>query len=243
MTETTRPAIPATFGSAEWVSDGNPIFSLTGLTHYAKIPAEADNAHRVPLVILAHGWGGNEAAMWIFARLVPQGVAIVTPRAPLTLPTGDGYFWFNYNPGNGRASSDTFTTAVKTLRQFVRAMPDVYPIDPEKVVLAGFSQGAMASNALVLTHPDAVCGVASLAGAVPPLPETLSPQKLPDGFPVFIAHGTEDRLVPVDAARAALDTFSRLGAKVTYGEYPVGHKMNSAAMKALRAWFAQVLSP
>ncbi len=242
MTESTRPAIPATFGSAEWVGEGNPVFHITGLTHYARIPAEASGARRVPLVILAHGWGGNEASMWIFARLVPAGVAVVTPRAPLTLPAGDGYFWCKYFPDDQRVDAPSMVAAVKTLRHFVRTMPDVYPIDPEKIVLAGFSQGAMTGNVLALTEPEPVRGVASLAGAVPPLPPELFPAPSLNGLPVFIAHGTEDRLVPVSAAREAHDLFARLGADVTYGEYPVGHKMNSSAMNALRAWFAQVLS-
>ncbi|RME46323.1 MAG: hypothetical protein D6796_09180 [Caldilineae bacterium] len=121
-------------------------------------------------------------------------------------------------------------------------MPALYPLDPSRLVLVGFSQGAMVGNALALTRPGLLCGVASLAGAIPPLPPEASPSFLPVEFPVFIAHGVRDETVPLRAARQTREAFRRLGARVTYGEYSVGHKMNTPAMNDLRAWLAEVLS-
>jgi phospholipase/carboxylesterase len=62
-------------------------------------------------------------------------------------------------------------------------------------------------------------------------------------LPVFIAHGTQDETVPVAAARQAREVYTRLGAQVTYGEYPTGHKLTTQAMADLKQWLAQVIGP
>ena len=241
MTENAQPKLPISVRSAEWAGPDSIATEVSGLIHYIRLPENADTARRVPLVVLSHGWAGDETAMWVFARLVPPGAAIVTPRAPRSLPHYGGYFWFDYNPYHRTADPESLTEAVSALRRFVQAMPELYPIDPERVVLAGFSQGAMVSNALALTQPQLMCGVASLAGAAVALPPSLPPADSLAGLPVFIAHGTQDEMVPPMAARETRDWFARLGATVTYGEYSTGHKMNSAAMRDLQHWFSQVI--
>ena len=97
-------------------------------------------------------------------------------------------------------------------------------------------------NAFVVAHPDKVLGVASLVGAMPPVPEGVGHSNLLAGLPVFIAHGIRDDTIPVRAAQLTRDAYTELGADVTYGEYPVAHKMNSQAMKDLKAWVGKLFS-
>ena len=241
MTENAQPKLPVSVRSAQWAGPDSIATEVSGLIHYVRLPENATADRRVPLVVLSHGWAGDETAMWVFARLVPPGTAIVAPRAPRELPHYGGYFWFDYNPYQRTAEPQSLAEAVSTLRRFVQAMPELYPVDPRRVVLVGFSQGAMVSNALAMTHPQLMRGVASLAGAAVSLPPSLPPVDSLAGFPVFIAHGTEDEMVPPAAARETRDWFARLGANVTYGEYPIGHKMNSAAMRDLQHWLSQVI--
>ncbi len=241
MTESTQPKLPVSVRSAEWAGPDSIATELSGLIHYVRLPKNAEMTRRVPLVILSHGWAGDETAMWIFARLIPSGTAIVAPRAPRELPHYGGYFWFDYNPYQRTAEPESLTEAVTALRRFVQSMPELYPVDPQRVVLVGFSQGAMVGNALAMTQPQLIHGVASLAGATVNLPPSLPPVDSLAGLPVFIAHGTKDEMVPLAAAQEARDWFVRLGANVTYGEYSTGHKMNSAAMRDLQQWFAQVI--
>jgi len=176
--------------------------------------------------------------MWIFARLVPPGAAIVTPRAPIDLASG-GAVWFHHNDSDYQPDTASLDEAVSRLEHFLACLPRLYPIDPARIALIGFSQGAMVVNILVLTRPGRVIGVASLAGAAPALP--LVSGGLGE-LPVFVAHGNRDHLAPVSAARRARETYTRLGADVAYGEYSVGHKMSSQAMKDLQAWLAGVIA-
>ncbi len=213
------------------------------LSHRIRIPDAASSENRVPVVVMSHGWGGNEDAMWIFSRLVPQSAAVVTPRAPLDVPGTDGKraYWFDYVPAIRGAEPHSFAKAVSMLKQFILCLPDFYPIDSAKVFLAGFSQGAMVSNALAMSEPQMVRGVASLAGAALPLPDALPRVSALARLPVFIAHGTQDQMVPLISARETKAQYEQLGADVTYGEYPVAHKMSSDAMKDLQVWFETIL--
>lgn len=243
MSEREKPPIPVSAGVVNWHGTDDEACSVSGLAHYVRVPDTASDDNRVPVVVMSHGWGGNEGAMWVFARLLPKNVAVVTPRAPLDVPGTDGKraYWFEYLPAIQGTEPHSFSKAVRMLRQFVSCLPNFYPVDSSKIILAGFSQGAMVSNALAMSEPQMVRGVASLAGAALPLPDGLSQPPAMPKFSVFIAHGTEDRMVSPEAAREARAKYEQLGATVTYGEYPVAHKMSSDAMKDLRAWFEAIL--
>jgi phospholipase/carboxylesterase len=175
--------------------------------------------------------------MWIFKQTLPAGVAAITLRAPLEL-AGGGFVWFKGT--NLRPGPDALDSALNKLEHFLTALPRVYPVDPTRMILMGFSQGAFMGNAFVLTHPYDAIGVVSLAGAMPQLPEIEYHANLLAGMPVFIAHGIRDEAIPVSAARQTRDTYSELGADVTYGEYPVAHKMNPQAMTDLKVWLARL---
>jgi phospholipase/carboxylesterase len=110
------------------------------------------------------------------------------------------------------------------------------------LILMGFSQGAMMSNALALTHPDRIKGVVSLAGGVLQAPDLLQSSISLAGLPVLIAHGTRDETVPLSAAQQTREIYTRLGATVTYKEYDTAHKLSSQGMKDLKQWLAEHLS-
>jgi phospholipase/carboxylesterase len=180
-----------------------------------------------------HGWQGDERVMGIFERTVPSGVAIVSPRAPLEVEAGS-YGWFRVEGGE-----PFFWDALAALETFVRGLPLAYPIDPRRVLLMGFSQGAGMSFGLLCQAPDLIMGVAGLAGFLPePAARQLSPGRLA-GKPVFLAHGTLDEKVPVALARSARQALAGAGAVVQYHEYlDVAHKMNAQGVRDLTRWMA-----
>jgi phospholipase/carboxylesterase len=62
-----------------------------------------------------------------------------------------------------------------------------------------------------------------------------------DGWPVAIAHGTLDPIIPVDWGRAARDLMAASGADVAYHESPLGHTIDPRIIPALRGFVAHAL--
>jgi phospholipase/carboxylesterase len=211
---------------------------MTTLIHRIHLPSEANPARRVAAVVMLHGWRGDENVMWLFKQTIPLQVAIVAPRAPLAVEAG-GYSWFLRNGAELQPTPPaSLLDGLAQLDQFLKQLPERYPIDPTRLVLLGFSQGASMGNSLVLSQPKRVMAVASLSGL---LPDIIIANQAPQlaGLPVFIAHGLRDEIVPLAAARQTREIYIRLGAQVTYGEYPTGHKMNVQGMADLKKWLAQ----
>jgi phospholipase/carboxylesterase len=110
--------------------------------------------------------------------------------------------------------------------------------DFNRVHLVGFSQGAALVYTYTLLQADHIASFAGLSGFLPGGAELQPLNNGLRGKPAFIAHGDQDDLVPVDRARKAVELFQKAGAKVTYCEDEVGHKLSANCFKGLEAFFA-----
>lgn len=188
-----------------------------------------------PAIVMVHGWLGNENVMWAFEQTLPPRAAVFSPRAPYAVE--GGYGWYRE-----RDDAESFQHGLAALREFIERLPQAQPVEAADVVLMGFSQGAAMCASLLLAQPELARGVALLAGFVPKeaLPWA-TPERLL-GKRAFIAHGLKDETVSVEEARRAREALARAGADVTYGEYPIGHKLNAQGMRDLKQWLAETIA-
>jgi len=236
-----KPDLPKNAGPVEWIGPNHSFFNLSGLIHCVRLPKETILNNPAPVVVMLHGWGGDECAMWLFKRVVPAMAAIITPRAPIELEHGS-FIWFDYLDSGRQPDSESLHGSLTKLEHFITALPDVYPIDPDRLVLLGFSQGAAISNSLVLTQSrQNIAGLVSLSSFTPDLPELTDQADSLNGLPVFITHGVRDEIIPVERAQTTRDLYTRLGADVTYREYSTGHKVHTDGLKALGQWLRDIL--
>ena len=54
----------------------------------------------------------------------------------------------------------------------------------------------------------------------------------------FVAHGTQDNLVPVERARESIELLEQAGAQVTFCEAEVGHKVSADCLRGLESFFS-----
>ena len=110
-------------------------------------------------------------------------------------------------------------------------------------MLGGFSQGAVMSYALGLGRPPEKrpAALLPLSGFMPSVDGLELDVTGLDGFPVAIAHGTLDPVIPVDYSRAARDVLTAAGADVAYSEAPVGHTIDPGIIPALRDFVAAAI--
>jgi phospholipase/carboxylesterase len=216
---------------------GKPV--QASLQHLVFLPDSTGK--KSPTIIASHGRGADENDLVpLILALGLSEVILVTPRAPFAFPYG-GYAW--YNPGEeGVPDSETFRTSLKLFQQFVAEVKTGYPVDPERLLLLGFSQGTVISYATVLLDPSSFRGLAALSGYVPERSGLrLDTSKLAD-FPVFISHGRNDPMIPVQLGRDSAALLERAGADVTYREYSMGHQVTEDTMHDLKEWLHKRLT-
>jgi phospholipase/carboxylesterase len=188
-----------------------------------------------PIFLLLHGWTGDETSMWIFASRLPEKAILIAPRA--LYPTQpSGYSWVVNQEERWPTVAD-FQPALERLDEILtqRWFPAA---DFSRLHLVGFSQGAALSFAFLLTQPERITSVAGLSGFLPEGAQVIAQRQPVIGKRLFLAHGTQDRLVPVDRARQAVDTLETAGAQVVYCEDDVGHKLSASCFRGLEAFFS-----
>ena len=191
------------------------------------------------LLLMLHGFTGDENSMWVFARDLPSHYWIVAPRAPhVTEPSG--YSWRPLHAGTyGRPSLEQLRPAAEALIRLVDAYQLSARIDARIFDLMGFSQGAAMSNLLAFLYPERIRKTGILAGFVPSGLDKLVAQRPLTGKPFFVAHGTKDETVPVERARASIEILEQAGAQVTYCEDEVGHKVSLTCLRALKDFLGE----
>ncbi len=184
-------------------------------------------------LVLFHGRGADEHDLFpLLDALDPERRLLgVTPRGPLALPPG-GAHWYRLG-GIPTPDPATFLPTFAQASAFLDALP--VPID--RIVLGGFSQGTVMSYALGLgggrPRPAAII---ALSGFVPRVEGFAIDLDGLDGYPVAIAHGSLDPVIPVEFGREAKTMLEDAGAAVLYRETPVPHTIDPAVVRDLRSF-------
>ncbi len=190
------------------------------------------------LLVLVHGWTGDENSMWVFTRNLRPQYYILAPRAPYAT-TPSGYSWRPEKEGrHGWPTFEDLEPAVDSVLSLIDGFAAENGIDAAHFDAVGFSQGAALVASMTLLHPDRVERAGMLAGFIPQGAEMLAQAHPLRGKPFFVAHGTQDPRVPVEHARAAVQVLEDAGAQVTYCEDDVAHKLSLKCLRALESFLS-----
>lgn len=208
----------------------------SSLVHLIRKPAVASGSP--PLLLLLHGLGGNERSLMGLAARLDGRFFCVSARAPYTVGQ-DSFAWFDVDftaEGPVIDEGEAEESRVLLLR-FIAGLKDAYGIDPQRVYLLGFSQGAIMSLCAALTAPEAVAGIAAMSGRLLPeiLPLIVPPDRL-RGLPIFLSHGLSDEVLPIELGRAARDRLARLPVALEYNEYNMRHEISEECFGDMAAW-------
>lgn len=189
-----------------------------------------------PVILLNHGWTGDENSMSIFAEKLSPHSLIISPRGLHTSkhPELGGYSWVERPSGKWSWLED-FAPSVGALNKLMDALSIRYPQAVfSKFRIAGFSQGAALSYAYALMNPHRVDKLASLSGFLPTQSEALIATHPLKNIPILIGHGTKDEIVPIEMAYAAEKLLIEAGAIVNMCESDVGHKLGGECFRKFR---------
>ena len=192
---------------------------------------------KTPILFLLHGYGSHEEDLYSFANYLPEEYIIISLRAPLTLGFG-GYAWYSihFNEQQDKWSDDAEAKRAQEIILYnIDYHLEQFKLEGQKVSLLGFSQGAILSWAVGLSHPERIDKIIALSGYVNEDIFGYAKEGL-DQLRIFSSHGTEDPTLPVDWARKGIALVEKKDLKVEYKEYSAGHSINPENFADLLAW-------
>jgi phospholipase/carboxylesterase len=206
-----------------------------------------------PLVVLMHGFGVRGDDLVPLGRAVdaPPGTRWAFPEAPIVVRTApvEGRGWWRVdidemtralNTGGFEDRAEYFLSGLLEVRANLLAMLRELRarLAPSKVVLGGFSQGAMLATSVLLRTEEELAGLAILSSTGV---EDGSPTFDRTSVPIFLSHGESDAALPFTRAEKLRDSLSKHGMRVTWSPFAGGHELSNDMMRNLGSWLKQTL--
>ena len=168
-----------------------------------RVPPPGEDGGAPPLVVMLHGAGGHAAGA---LRLIEDAA----PGALILVPESRGPTW--------DVILGAYGPDVAFLDSALRAVFGRCRVDPRRVALAGFSDGASYALSLAVGNGDLFTHALAFS------PGFAAPPK-PVGRPrLFVSHGVADDVLPIDpCSRRLVPRLRAAGYEVRYREFPGGH--------------------
>ena len=195
-------------------------------------------------LILLHGRGTDEFDLLPLLDVLDPARRLVglTPRAPLSLPPGGAHWYIVRQVGH--PDPETFSASYRELSALLDSLPGDLGVPWERIVLGGFSMGAVMSYATALGPGRATpAGIMALSGFIPSVEGFELELERSRDLPVAIAHGTNDPVISVEFGRDARRRLEAAGADVSYWESPVPHTIDPAVIPDLGRWLDTAIPP
>ncbi|WP_348252379.1 alpha/beta hydrolase [Trichocoleus desertorum] len=212
-----RPEQPTVFGK----SGLHPLQLSEKRDGFLYVPASYRADRPAPLVVMLHGAGGDaEGALTILQQIVDSVGAIVL-AVDSRRQTWD-VIMGQYGPDIAfidQALTQTFSR---------------YAIDPQRVGVAGFSDGASYALSLGIMNGDLFTHVLAFSpGFMAPIRQAGDPH-------IFVSHGTQDKVLPIDrCSRKLVPQLKGADYNVLYQEFEGPHTVPTAIARGALEWFIQ----
>src|SRR6266446_9039662 len=202
-------------------------------------------------VIWLHGLGadGNDfAAIVPELRLPKATIRFVFPHAPVRPVTINGGMrmraWYDITDGANRREDERGVRASQALIETLIDREKERGTKAERLVLAGFSQGGAIALHTGLRHRERIAGVMALSTYVP-VGEKLTAEASAANrdVPIFMAHGSDDPIIPLVRAEQSRNLLNSLGYPVEWREYRMPHSVCPEELTDIGAWLRKVLGP
>ena len=180
------------------------------VSEFGAVLGEANGA-----VVLLHGRGGSAANMLSLAEaLYREGVAYLAPQAA-------GHTWYPNSFLALRETNEPYLSSALAKVGSVVAEIEAAGISRDRIVTAGFSQGACLATEFVASNPARYAGmIAFTGGLIGPPDADLHHEGSLAGTPALFLSGDPDPHVPWQRVQDSAAEFERMGAVITARRYP-----------------------
>jgi phospholipase/carboxylesterase len=115
-------------------------------------------------------------------------------------------------------------------------------MDTSRIVLAGFSQGGAIALQTGLRHPSRLAGIVAMSTYLP-LEDSLDAEasSANKSIPIFMGHGTEDQVVPMQLAQVSRAALEKRGYDVEWRTWPMPHAVCAEEVQAIAEFIVRVV--
>lgn len=198
---------------------------------------------KAPALVLLHGVGSNERDLAALARTFDPRFDVHSLRAPISQGPG-AFAWFQvaFTAEGPRHDAAGAEAARSTIVAVLKALREDPAVDPERIYLLGFSQGAILGLSVAYTEPALVAGVIAISGRT--LQEVVASVKgrtFTHGPRILLMHGTEDSRLPYAHALASEQVLKSTGLVYAFKTYAAGHTIIEPMRADIAAWLSAQL--
>lgn len=167
-------------------------------------------------VVLLHGRGGSAE------DILQLGSAFQLPNVAYLAPQASGHTWYPLSFLSPReANEPDLSSALAKVDSVVQSLEQA-GFGRERIVVAGFSQGACLATEYVVSHPARYGGLIAFTGGLIGPPGSLRQPSSGElaGTPALLCSGDPDPHVPWERVEQSAAILSAMDAKVTTKRYP-----------------------
>lgn len=203
-------------------------------------------------IIWLHGLGAdaNDFVPIVSELNLPKIAAVrfIFPNAPLRPVTiNNGYetrAWFDVHgiSLNAKLDEEGIQKALASIGNIIENEIS-RGISADHIFIAGFSQGAAMALATGIHFPKKLGGIIALSGYIPLTANTLIEIKSANHqTPIFLAHGTDDMVVPYILGQVTCNSLQEAGYNVDWYSYPMAHSVSEAEILDISDWLKKRLA-
>ena len=182
------------------------------------VPAGYSPDRPAPLVVLLHGAGSDARSGLTPLRHLADEAGLI-----LLSPKSRGRTW---DAVLGRFGADVAQIDALLGHVFQR-----FAVDRSRLAIGGFSDGASYALSLGRSNGDLFTHLIAFS------PGFMAPEKRRGRPPIYVSHGVEDRVLPIDScSRTLVPALRRAGHEVDYSEFDGGHTVPPGIARGAVRW-------
>ncbi|MGE3684514.1 MAG: alpha/beta hydrolase [Bdellovibrionales bacterium] len=207
-----------------------------------KRPGDSDKTN----VVILHGFGADANDLFPLAEYLDpdQKWTFYFPDALLEVPIGPGFMgrgWFPISVRELETGIDFTQVRPPGLDESSAAVSElIFHLNSDRLVLGGFSQGAMVSTEVAMNQPEDVAGLVLYSTTL--LDEAGWAKKAPGlkGKPFIQSHGALDTVLPLAAAQRLYHLLKSAGAEGSLLTFSGAHEIPLPVLKKTQEFLNQL---
>ena len=216
---------------------------------------EIKNGDDFPYIVLFHGYGANAFDLMPLHQVIATNKKVnwLFPQGLMDVHLGMGMMgkaWFPIDveaferammQGELRDLSRTLPEGFENARNAAISMLKALKVPLDKIVIGGFSQGAMLATDLSLRFMKPPLASLILSGT---LLDEKNWQKLCEqraGYKLFQSHGKSDPLLPFQMAQRLHEVFTSANLDASFRPFQGGHEIPQSVVTDVNAFLDDIL--